>query len=184
MGRLSAMLKTAQDPAAMAAMGGGGMPMDPNAMAYMGGGMPMDPNAMAAMGGGGMPMDPNAMAAMGGGMPMDPNAMAAMGGAPMGGAMPPMGGMPIDPNMLAAMMGGLPPMGGEAAPSIDQDLLQQSLQVANSALDLVKAQTNKVDDMSTQLATILQASGSLEGLGPEDLQAMSAAQEASPAATV
>ena len=128
-------------------------------------------------------MDPNAMAAMGGGMPpampMDP---MAMGGAPMGGM--PAGGIPIDPAMLGAMLGA---PGGAAAtpePSIDQNLLQQSLRVADSALDLAKAQTAKADDISTQLASVLQASGSLEGIGPQDLQAMADAQAAAPSMSV
>lgn len=165
MGRLSGMLKVAQDPMMMAQAGG--MPMDP---ATMGGGMPMDP----AMMGGGMPMDP----AMMGGAPMDPAAM--------GGGMPPVGGMPIDPNMLA-MIANAPagaPGAAEPEPSIDQNLLQQSLRVADSALDLAKAQTEKVDDISTQLATVLQASGALEGIGPQDLQDIAAAHEAEPPVSI
>lgn len=77
----------AAPPMDPAAMGGGGMPMDP--MAAMGGapppgGMPpMDPAAMGAM----PPMDP---AAMGGMPPMDPS---------MVGSLPPEGGMPPDPGM-------------------------------------------------------------------------------------
>jgi len=173
MGRLSTLLKTAQDP-----MMAGGAPMDPSMMggAMPAGGMPMDPSVMGGAMPAGMPMDPAMMggAMPAGAMPMDPAMMA--------GGMPAGGGMPIDPMALQALMS--PAAAAPTEPSIDQDLLNKSLQVANSAIDLAKAQTAKVEDMSTQLATVLQSSGALSGLGPEDLQDMAAAQDASAPMTI
>lgn len=119
----SLIKKSQMDPAMM---GGAPPPMDP---AMMGGAPPMDP---AMMGGAPPPMDP---AMMGAPMPADPS--MAMG--------VPGGGLPPE---LMAMMSGLPaglPENEAIQEEPDQDAVNKALDIADTALQLVKDQSDQIE---------------------------------------